>query len=104
MRREGCLTIRSPKVVEHLLSKGIVYVLRKERRRTGLVYARFHDGQSTTVIGLVFLSPVSIVTRPEQLATFVNDSGFDSVDEWLTNAYQTSRCRLPAWLYKIEMS
>ncbi len=95
------ITFSSEKAKNQLLTHGIVYTIRKKRKKNGY-YAVVTDIHQKRVIGVVYLEFVEVITKPQQMEKYVKESGFDSVTEWLEEL-RKFKCRLPAFLYKATL-
>jgi len=93
----------SQKARTFLISNGEVYTLRRSRRPTGYAHAFYVNENGRSIeIGLVYVEEIGVVLKAGDLLPYVRKSGFESVEEWLSEA-RKSQCKLPAWLYKVEL-
>ena len=109
---------KSEKALRYLLKNGLVYTLREQRRKkTGKDWVATYKGsgkianvyiKEIAFVNMVKDGPyddVSVITWDE-LDAYVQHSGFDSLEEWVTEYWKLSKGRgapLFAWLYEVRM-
>ena len=90
------------KAMNALLKNSVVYTIRHERS-TGQAVARKGSYYKFEVLGNVVVKRVlqlNRATAEAQLCEYVSRSGFDTVQEWLSNV---KVWRNKMFLYKVEM-
>lgn len=80
-----------PEAREELLSKGLVYTLRSEVRKTGLTDAVVGDMYRNEHLCRVKVERVMEVNHPDDLYPYLQHSGFNNTDAWLSRAAQSAR-------------
>jgi len=98
MAKGGYIVFKHPRALNHLLTKGVVYTLRRFNRSKGVVELRTDKGGPS--IAEVFVELVGfvksadgkyVVQAPDGSETpldeYVKESGFDTVEEWI-DAYK----------------
>ena len=99
----------SEKARDYLLSHGYVYTLRTWHSPRQVMALAISDGKP---IGRVFISLIDVVPlvkkdqAKEILVKYVNESGFNSVDEWVEEFRRLNRGRKvrAAYLYKVVLT
>ena len=83
----------------HLLTHGHVFTLRNKRKREGIHQLRVGGIYKFKVLGKAYVSFVREITDPSQLNQYVEDSGFESIEAWLSRA----KGDFPPYLHFVEM-
>ena len=102
------IRFNSVKARDHLLENGHVKTLRTWYSPRQMVALAISDGKP---IGRVLISLIDVVPldnegqAKEVLAKYVNESGFNSVDEWIEEFRRLNRGRKVrnAYLYRVEL-
>ncbi len=82
----------------HLLDNGSVYTCRRaKRRRGGFMDARHGSFHSFDRLGRVYVDFVMVVRKKGELESFVYNSGFETVDDWVARIDG----EFPAYLYYV---
>jgi hypothetical protein len=82
----------------HLLAKGSVYTCRRAKRRQGgFMDARHGSLHSFERLGRVYVDFVMVVREKNDLTSFVYNSGFKTVDDWVASIDG----EFPAYLYYV---
>lgn len=84
---------------EQLMTKGLVYTLRATSRTVGRTKAVTGGHYNNTPLCTVEVEKVMVVVSPEELHPYVEQSGFKSVEEWISKAGSSAR-----HLYKVVKS
>jgi len=79
-KEEGVMIFENPKARRQLLEKGLVYTFRKHPHKEGRDWASAYRGGPK--IADIYVKVVGRM-RPIDLAPYVKDSGFDSLQEWI---------------------
>ena len=101
------IRFESARAREQLLGRGYAYTLRAWRITKPITALAVSNGKP---IGRVLVKPVAVVhlgsgQAREVLARYVGGSGFNSVDEWLTEFTRLNGGRRVgvAYLYRVEL-
>ena len=86
-----------PEARKQLLEKGLVYTLRSASRSTGVTMAVTGDYSKYTLLCRVRVGKLITVRHPDDLYPYLNHSGFEDVDTWLSKAGPSART-----LYGVE--
>lgn len=84
---------------KQLMDKGVVFTLRREHTQTGLTYAVTGSTTHNTLLCHVEVSRILKVESVHDLCSYLDKSGFDDVDTWLSKASPRART-----LYKVVRS
>lgn len=74
-----------------LMHKGLVYTLRSEFRKTGETDAVYGSMAHNTKLCQVLVDRVMKIDSLGDLHPYVHQSGFGSVDDWITAAASSAR-------------
>ena len=94
--------LNSEKVRKHLFEKGYVYVLRMWRK-IGKAKAYVGNPKNKDFLCYVYVEFVKKVENPRELEPYVNESGFNSIDEWIQNVKKSYRSFSANFLFKATL-
>lgn len=90
------------KARKHLLEHGKVYSIRPRRRRmTWTPHGEPLMWKRRGKRGMARVDYLHLIEYPEELEIWVDESGFDSVEEWISNLNKEITPESPVWLYVI---
>lgn len=83
---------------EFLKKYSVVFTLRPKRRREGRDLAVYGSYYKWTRIGAVDVKFVDVITDPKQLEGYVEQSGFETVEDWTAKAHPGAK-----FLFKVSL-
>lgn len=101
--RSMVIIFKNKKARDFLLRKGFVYTLRPKRKRVGRDWLT--DKRGGKKIAEVKIEFIKMITKDniEDLKEYAPYSGFESLDEWLKEAYKLNGS-LPLALYRVILT
>ena len=101
-RCNNIIFFNSEKARKHLLEKGYVYTLRFPRR-TGKGKAIKGNNSNREFLCFVYITFIKKIKDPKELEPYVNESGFNSVDEWVNEVKRFHGGFYAQYLYKVKI-
>ena len=88
-------------VREFLINNGYVFTLRKKRFRIGRDMAVYGNYYIQTKIGNINIEKLEQIASPNQLSSYINESGLKDIEKWFGLATKLSGQKL--YLYKVTL-
>jgi len=95
------MIFQSKKARKQLLEKGSVVSFRTNRRKH-IDNDWATDKRGGKTICNIFIEEISYMSGPDSLPPYVKESGFDSLEEWITEIRKLNKYHIVSgWLYKV---